>query len=208
MSAWHPSHASRPAAAPRQVPISWIQRQQADTLALSERQQFVERLLAAQTALLDAPERKTGEVLAEAVHPYVARLELRYHSQYRRQIVRVQVRRQPVVPHVRKAEDLIFVVPCGDGHDRAEDLLTENPHVLGDSVEHGRLDEEALLQPGGPAASCQDLGAILATGRDVLDDPVVLNLRDESADVGIWVLWRADAHVRQTLHQVAAELLV
>src|SRR5438093_10387049 len=66
------------------APISWIQSQQADTLALSESQQFVERLLAAQTALLDAPERKTREVLAEAVHPHVARLELRYHSPYRR----------------------------------------------------------------------------------------------------------------------------
>ena len=94
--------------------------------------------------------------------------------------------RQPVRRRVRKAKRLFLGVERDDRHDRPEDLLLRDPHVVRHVVEDRRhqvcaIGERRIRRR---LASDHDLGALLEADLDVVADPLSLLLADERADLG------------------------
>ena len=63
-----------------------------------------------------------------------------------------------------------------------------------DAGEEGRLDEPALVEPGGATAADGDGGAFLLADLEVALDPLALALGDERPDLGGGVGGIADLH--------------
>ncbi len=98
-----------------------------------------------------------------------------------RKVAREDAGGKPELRIVRALDDFVLRPEGQDAHDRAEDLLAGDPHVVGDVGEDGRLDEEAVLEAlePGNAAPAQETRALGTTGLDVADDLVVLAPIDE-----------------------------
>mmetsp|Transcript_25564 Transcript_25564/g.31017 ORF Transcript_25564/g.31017 Transcript_25564/m.31017 type:complete len:556 (-) Transcript_25564:83-1750(-) len=80
---------------------------------------------------------------------------------------------ETVLGAVGPLDQVSLVAPLEDGHNRSEDLLLCNSHVVIDVSEHGGLDEVTLGTDG--AASALQVRALLNTGLNVhLDLPELL----------------------------------
>src|SRR5207249_5582592 len=112
-----------------------------DRLGLREGGDRLPAQLAAEAAGAEASEGQLGVALEPGVHPDRARPDRTRRTHRLVHVAGPDSRRQPVREGVGEADGVVEVAEGEDGEDRAEDLLTGDGHVGGDSGEDGRLVE-------------------------------------------------------------------
>src|SRR5207245_925408 len=115
-------------------------------LDLGARQELFDRLFAPDARLLVAAEGHADPMLRRAVDPDKTGFDLRRQPVRAIEIVGPDRAGQSNVERVDALEQIVFVGPAQDAHDRPEDLLAGDPHVVGDVGEHRRLDEEPVSE--------------------------------------------------------------
>src|SRR5690606_4728703 len=111
-----------------------------------------------------------------------------------RQVGGPDIRGKTVTDAVGQLERLLIGVEGGDGHDRTEDHLLEDPHIRSDIGEDSRGDVVALGKVLLPAYAGEEPAFALAD-LDVAHDLVVVLRVNERADLGPGVVRVADDDV-------------
>ena len=94
-------------------------------------------------------------------------------------------------------------------HYRAENLLSRDPHILGDIGHQSGAEVGPFLKPGGDVTSIEHFGPMRLRVLDEAQHPVPLPLVDEGAhDRLSGVPARSHPHLFQQLHRLVAELLI
>src|SRR5215469_4909198 len=157
-----------------------------DVLLAREAQQLLDAFLASDTRLLIAAEGRAEEMLRYVVDPHEARLHGSRRAMRGDEIIGPDRAGQPVFDLVHLRQHLLLIAPFENGENRAEDLFLADAHVHGHVGEYGRLDVEALGEPGiaRPLAAAQKSRAVLLAGFDVVKDAIVLRLAHDRAHGG------------------------
>lgn len=107
-------------------------------------------------------------------------------------------------------EGLIEGLGRHDAEDGTEDLLLVDAHVLGDASEDGGTDPVSLLVSGGDvglAAVQNEVGTLVDTGLDEVENALVGLLGDEGTDAGLGVVVGTDSEGGGTLDQIVNPLV-
>ena len=145
--------------------------------------------LVAEAGGLHAAERGAQVAHVVGVQPHHAGLDRLREVVRALEVVGPHVGGQPVLGVVRQRQGLLVGVERGDCHDRAEDLLLEDPGVGGDVGEDGRGDVGALLLALGQvlrAAAAGHQAALGLADLHVGHDLVVVLRVHQGADLASW----------------------
>lgn len=162
---------------------------------------------AADAGGLHAPEGGTQVADVVGVDPHHAGLDGVGDAVAALEIRGPDVGGQAELGGVGEFDGLGLVVEGGDGDDRAEDLLLEDPGVALHVGEDRGLEVVAVREVVGTGAA-RDQPAFLLADPDVVEDLFVVLGMDQGADFRGRIGGRPDPHVRRPLGEPAGELLV
>lgn len=155
---------------------------------------------------LESTERSLNHSGVIAVDPNRARANSGRELHSLIDVLGENARPQAIVGVVTTFDDLIEALIFEDLHDGTEDFLLGNAHFVGDIGEDCRLNEVALLRHS--LAAGNDLGALLDTGIDEIENLVSLELRDLWALVSLGVERIADDLGKGDLATLSDKLIV
>ena len=170
--------------------------------------QHHEVVLAADAGLLVAAEGTVSGVHVVVVNPHAAGLNFAASTVAGVLVARPHTGTEAEVGVVRNLDSFLEVLERGHGEHRAEDLLAEDPHIVG-ALKHGGLDVVAVLQALHLVHVAADEGfrTFLRAHLEVLGDFVHLLLRGLGTHHGLSVERVTNLDLLYALHGQLKELV-
>src|SRR6266478_6298450 len=162
--------------------------------------------LAPDPRLLEPAERRTRVEHIVAIHPHRAGAHTVCNGMGLGDVLRPHRRRQAIHGLIRALGHFVDVLELQDGHDRPEDLLLRDLHIILHVRKHRRLDEVALVADA--IAARDELRFFLFSNVDVAHHLVELVLVHLRSLLGFLVEGVAHGALFRARHALLYELVV